>query len=1157
MKKGAKHYCINAYLLCGLSLLLSVSTLAQEKPAENADPLVTIGKAFRSPPNSARPWVYWMWMSSNVTRKGITADLESMKRVGIGGVLIMDVGLGMPLPGGMKFMDDNWKAMFLFAVQEAKRLGIEVDMNNAQGWSGSGGPWITPEYGMQTVVSSETPVNGGTVDVNLPQPPTKGDYYRDIAVLAVKDAPLELQYMDHPLLTATTYMGTANYALPTVQNPLKLYLPGTGNFTQKYPSLTLRFNSPFTACVLNFATDGQVEGWFEAVLQVSDDGIHFRNVKNFSLETPTYYEKRAEVSLNFDLQTARWYRVQFLKAHGNQAAINVTHIDINSRYKVHELARKSLADLVWNKDLQSAPISETAPDGVSIPKENVIDVSRYMDSLGRLKWLAPPGKWTIQRFGHTFTGEAAYGPECDKLSKEGIDRSFNGMIAQLVKLAGPGAKNTLTTTHIDSWEVGAQNWTKNMPEEFRKRRGYDIVPFLPVLNGRIIGNLQYTERFLWDLRKTISELLVENYVAEMQRLCHEHGLLFSYESYTTPGNDLDEANYADIPSGEFWTRYGSDVYEQLKAMSSAAHLNNRPITAAESFTSRENEKWLLHPAAIKALGDSSFCDGINRFVIHNFTAQPWLNQTPGLGLFAYGLHYTRTQTWWEYSLPWHKYLARCQYLLRQGVFVADVLNLQPEEPLYHFKKLALTGYDYDACSPDAFQRFKVEDGNLVNGSGNKYRLLVLTHTGTMTEPMLRRIRDMVVDGASVLGDPPMATPGLSDYPAADEKLKALVRELWGDGTEQERSVGKGHVYYQLSPEEVLKRMNIPPDFVSNNGLHYIHHNLNGSDVYFIANSLDSTIITNCTFRAGGKRPVWWDAETGEQKALTAYTVTADGTVHVPLVLGPTKSGFMVFSPGKSIDKQRIVKVTRNGETILQDGIAADITITNTNHTNAIPFLNGNLPIAGNYVFTKADGTQFMVSNPEKVISVGGPWKLVFPAAGVAPDKNEIQLDELKSWTELPGKQLNYFSGTATYFNTLTIPGDMIKSGNKIIIDLGKVSIMAKVFVNGKEAGILWKTPFAADITSLVHKGANSLEIEVVNLLVNRQIGDEFLPEDSKRTNYGSFSILSEWPEFVLKDTASPTGRHTFTPWRIWKKDDALQESGLLGPVVVQQVMKIQ
>jgi len=1017
-------------ILLALLLMHCPTGLEAREIGPPTDPLLLVKKEFLNPPNSARPWVYWFWINNCVTRKGITADLEAMKRVGIGGVLIMDIDLkaigdGTP-EGPVKFMDEQWKELFLFSASEAKRLGLEINMANDAGWTGSGGPWITPEFAMQTVVSRDTTVTGGKmVEIALPQPPSKGDFYRDIATLAVQDQE---------------------------------------------------------------------------------------------------------------------------NSHG---------------YKIGNLAMKAVfaKSGIFN---QFARPDVTTPVGVAIPPDKVIDISKFTDKSGHLKWEAPAGKWTIMRFGHTYTGavnkpgaSGGEGPECDKLSKEGVRRNFAGMMEKLVKLSGKDVGKTLVASHIDSWEVGPQNWTANMCEEFKKRRGYDIIPFLPVLRDRVLGNLQITERFLWDLRKTISELMVENYVAEMQKLCHEHGLLFSMEPYNTIGSDLDAANFADEPMSEFWARNNGDWYfDKVKGVSSAVHLNNRPIAGAESFTCAEEEKWLMHPANIKAIGDRFFCDGVNKFVFHRYAMQPWLERKPGMSMGPFGLHYERTQTWWDYSLPWHTYLSRCQYMLRQGTFVSDVLNLQPEEPIYRFKILKLTGYDYDACSPDAFRKVKVEDGQLVDGAGNKHSLLVLTHTGTMTVAQLSRIRDLVLQGASVLGEPPLATPGLADYPNADAKLKLLVDQLWGTSTDsiRDRHVGSGRVFQNIPVEEALKRVGKVPDFTSDQKLRYIHRKMKDTDIYFIANGSDSAVVANCSFRVKGKRPAWWDPETGRIRAITAYSPGNGETTRVPVMLDPAGSGFVVFFPGTESDMNNLSTVTWNGEPIMQNGTVSPASGNNLQLEKFL-FLKGAISSPGNYEFTKTDGKKQIlnVSSSGQSLQVTSPWKLSFPSKN---NPIELTLSKLESWSTMGNKEVNYFSGTGKYQTTMHVPDNLLRKGVQLHLDLGRVLVMAKVFVNNKETGILWKAPYELDITSFVHSGENNLRIEVVNLWVNRQIGDENLPEDSERNPNGTMK-QSNWPDWITAEKESPTGRQSFTSWRLWKKGDPLLESGLLGPVTLRVMQTME
>ena len=396
-----------------------------------------------------------------------------------------------------------------------------------------------------------------------------------------------------------------------------------------------------------------------------------------------------------------------------------------------------------------------------------------MDRDGRITWDVPAGKWLLLRFGHTTTGVenhpapgAGLGLECDKLSKEAAEAHFNALMGKLIADAGPlaGQGRTLVSTHIDSWETGSQNWTPRMREEFRTRRGYDLLPLLPVLTGRLVDSREVSERFLWDLRQTVSDMLVENYAGQLRRLAHRHGLRLSIEAYgDVPCDEMTYAGQADEPMAEFWSWEKFSAAYSCTEMSSAAHTYGKRILGAEAFTANNHEMWQLHPAAIKDLGDWAFCEGINRFVFHRYALQPWPERRPGMSMGPWGLHYERTETWWDQLRPWHEYLARCQYLLRQGLFVADICYLQPEGAPRRFSPPAdasdlpagtsppagvaaatyyRPGYNFDGCTPEVvLTRMTVKDGRLVLPDGMSYRVLVLPVVESMTPRSWARSRN--------------------------------------------------------------------------------------------------------------------------------------------------------------------------------------------------------------------------------------------------------------------------------------------------------------------------------------------------------------------------------------------------------------------------------
>ena len=741
-------------------------------------------RSFRQPPPSARPHTWWHWVNDNVTREGITADLEALAKAGVGGVQIFHVDVGVP-PGPVKFHSPQWFAMFRHAVQEVARLGLEVCVHNCAGWSSSGGPWVKPEHAMQMVVTSQIKVKGPTkFDGKLPQPETRAGYYRDIAVLA----------------------------FPTPKGDLRVG----------------------------------------------------------------------------DLAAKAAYR----------RADNIV-----------------------------PALGKPAPPESVVKLKNIVDLTSKLLPYGRLIWDVPEGDWTILRIGHTPTGKDNHpatpegrGLEVDKMSREALYEFWRNAISPLLKEAGPLAGRVFNNVLVDSYEVGCQNWTPKFPEEFKKRRGYDLLPYLPVLASYVVESVEISERFLWDFRRTSAELFSENYYGYFAELCHKHGLLFSTEPYGNgPFEDLVCGGWADIPMGEFWV--GGGAMNSCKIAASAAHVYGKKFVGAEAFTATpERGRWQTHPYMLKALGDRAFSEGINRFIFHTTAHQPWFNVLPGMTMGPWGSHFGRTQTWWDEAKAWIDYLTRCQHLLQQGTFVADICffvgehapNSAPYRP-----DLKAKGYDYDACPSEVLLRAKVKGGKLVLPGGTSYEVLVLPGTDAMTPQLLQKIAEIVRSSVTVVGPKPNRSPSLQGYPNCDSEVQRLARAVWGkcDGrTVTENSFGSGKVYWGKPLEEVLRLKGVKPDFEvkgkSTTVLAWIHRRAGNIDIYFVANQRERWEAVECVFRVKGKIPELWHPDTGEIEQAPAFWEEGGRTV-MPIRLPPYGSVFVVFRPSaKPVDA--VIAFRHNG-----------------------------------------------------------------------------------------------------------------------------------------------------------------------------------------------------------------------------------------------------
>jgi len=1041
------HRISSPILKLGFLLMIGIPIWLALSVQRNPDQLAA---GFTAPPESARPWVYWMWMDGNLTRQGITADLEAMQRSGIGGVVICEVNVGIPR-GPIEIMSAEWRQLFKHVVREAERLGLEITLNAGPGWTGSGGPWVKPEQSMQHIVAAAIETAGpGRFDAALPRPKrrlaffgdgglpselekAKNDYYRDVAVLA----------------------------FPT---------PAAGPTIADIDEKALYVRAPYS----------------------SQPGVK-----------------------------------PFLPAPADFPAI---------------------------------------PAGATIETSRLVDLTGRLTADGRLIWDVPAGRWTILRFGRTATGAntrpapvPGLGLECDKLDKAALDAHFDAFVGALLRDIGPrrtDGRAGWTMLHIDSWEMGAQNWTGAFREEFRRRRGYDPLPYLPAITGRVVESLEISERFLWDLRQTAQELVVENHALYLKELGRRNRFGLSIEPYDmTPCADMTLGTAADVPMGEFWL-YGFHTAHSVIEAASLAHTGGKQIVAAEAFTSSDAEAWRAHPASMKALGDWALAAGINRIVFHRYQNQAGLNERPGMTMGPYGVHWERTQTWWNMAPAFHTYLARSQFLLRQGLSVADVCYLVAEGSPHVFRAPASAlrgdppdrlGYNFDGCAPETLRESAtVENGRIVFPDGMSYRVLVLPERETMTPALLRKVRDLVAAGATVVGPRPRKSPSLSGFPACDTEVNSIADALWGNCNGEnitENAYGRGRIVWMRKtktgavssghaspgatppdktiwdvgapplsePEQygdfavvagVLERMAVSPDFASDVPLRYAHRRNGETEIYFVANPKDQKVEANATFRISGKYPEMWDAVTGEIRVLPQF-IPKDGLTSVPLRFEPHQSFFLIFrrSAGKA---------------------------------------------------ASSAGQNFSNSAEASVLS--GPWDVSFDPKWGGPDK--IIMKTLDDWSRRPETGIKYYSGTAIYRKTFDFPESVAalskgsSNGARVWLDLGIVKSIARVRLNGRDLGVVWCDPWRMDVTAALKPTGNALEIHVANLWPNRLIGDEQEPADAE---YGKDGNLIRWPEWLTKGEPRPSPhRLTFATWKHFTKDSPLLPSGLLGPVTLRR-----
>lgn len=1084
-----------------LAIILSTGDMvspAQQTGQAKSPAVVSLEEGFLHPPQSAMPRVWWHWMNGNITKEGIKLDLEWIHRVGIAGFQNFDAALQTPqvVDKRLAYMTPEWKDAFKYAISLGDQLGMEMAIAGSPGWSESGGPWVPPAQGMKKYVWSETFVDGGKpftgklahppsstgafqnmgIQDELGRAPEKAapEFYADSSVIAFR-APSGVDAAQPKITSSGDGLDPSMLSDGDLAKFTHVPIPGTDSESW------IQFEYPVQQTISSVTYVTKDPGLFEELiakmsapektLEASDDGQNFRKVVSLS------GGRAPEHTISFEPVTSKYFRVTFkrtppppvpawaagidpasfgMRAGAPSTAYQVAELVLHSDLRVNHFEEK--AAFVPEVDIYqyATPAFDAAN---AIKKSEVIDLTTKMQPDGSLEWTPPEGKWVVLRFGYSLLGitnhpatPEATGLEVDKLDHRFVKAYFEKYLDSYKETVGADemGKKGIRYVISDSWEAGSQNWTDDMLAQFKKLRGYDATPWLPVLAGRVVESAEASDRFLWDFRKTIGDLIANEHYGQLQESLRERGMGHYGESHESGrafvADGMEVKKFNEVPMSAMWTQspgvnevqFGYNADDRESA--SVAHIYGQNIAAAESLTAAA-APWGWSPATLKPTADQELINGINRFVIHESAHQPLVGKAPGLTLGPFGQWFNRNETWAEQAGSWINYLARSSYMLQQGHFGADLVYFYGEDSnvtaiFQHNSPAIPAGYGFDFINADALiHELSVINGEIVTKSGMQYKVLGLDpYSRHMSLPVLRAIHKLVENGAVVAGPKPSDDPSLTDDQVEFAKLSG---ELFGEGSGVHK-VGKGTVYAGQKLDEVFSALHVAPDFDcqkhgNDSDVQFAHRKLNAGDIYFVDNRSDHDESIDATFRVTGKLPELWRAETGTAEPVS-FTV-ADGRTKVPLQLEPWGAVFVVFRKSTS-EKSHL------------------------------------LP---NKVETK-------------VTTINGPWKVAFQAGRGAPDS--ITLDELSDWSHSDNPGVKYFSGIGTYTKTVQASPSWFKGGARLWIDLGDVKNLAVVSVNGKEMGETWHAPYRIDVTSALKPGTNEITIKVVNAWVNRLIGDE-------------------------------------------------------------------
>jgi hypothetical protein len=1062
-------YLLNTILIVIISIVSSSYSAVQSESKSKCFSQIESG--FKKVPDSIQTSVYWYWISDNISEEGVIKDLYSMKKAGINRAFIGNIGLDDVPYGKVKMLSEEWWKILHTALKTATKLNIEIGIFNSPGWSQSGGPWIKSEDAMRYLISGETRVKGPVKYSEKLEKPTP--LFQDVKVIAYP-APKN----DQLVLNDKNTVISSN---PKVDGLSTLFdgnkKSGINILEDDQLTIDFQANAPLTVRSLTIQTT-EVPISATASLQAKNANGEYVGVKNFDImrvreDLNVGFQPYAPVVVSFPATTATNFRLIIknnqLKdwwVSPKKSQNGLAEVTLSAAPRVEQYAEKTFAKmfpspLPYWKEYQWAPQAEADDKATVIDGSKVIDISNKMTADGTLNWDVPAGNWIILRTGMTPTGTKngpaspeATGYEVDKMSKEHTEMHFYGHMGEILKRIPEADRKCFKVVVQDSYETGGQNFTDGFLDQFKQKYGYDPLSYLPVYTGMVVNSQQASDCFLWDMRRMVADKVAYDYVGGLRDISHKYGLttwLECYGHWGFPGEFLMYGGQSDEIAGEFWSEGDLGNIEN-RAATSCGHIYGKNKISAESNTCG-GAAFSRGPANLKQRGDRFFAEGINNTLLHVFISQPYEDKNPGINA-PFGNEFNRKNTWFSQMDVYTQYLKRTNYMLQQGLNVADVAYfigedtpkmtgiIDPELPV---------GYQFDYMNAEVIEKFMtVKKGLITLPHGTQYRILVLPKLETMRPELLAKIKQLVNDGAIVMGPAPKRSPSLQNQPMADQQVQKIAKELWGnvDGINiTSRKVGKGMILNGLDMKQALALINCIPDckLPEDNTIHYGHRSTKEGEIYFVSNQTNETKLVTPEFRVKGLQPELWEATTGSMRTLLAYTQSGNTTA-VPLKLAPNESVFIVF---------------RN---------AAEKSNATT--------LEANYP------------------TPVLLSDLQTPWTVKFDTNNRGPIK-PVEFKTLMDWTTSTNDSIKYYSGTAIYSNQFQIK--KLPNQQKVMISLGYVTASAKISINGVYVGGLWTAPYELDITSFVKKGNNDLKIEVVNNWMNRLIGDAKLPVEQRKT----------------------------------------------------------